>query len=341
MAVGNNYPFMGIDSRIGIAEQVTISSFVTSTVVMDFTSESMKQNREEIKLDSISGTRDFTKRIIGNESVEGTIEGPLNVDDDGWAYIIKQACGGTVTAATVVAGSVLHIFNMGDMESNKRTTTGTDVKGLSIAVERGDSDKVFNYMGCRVNTLTIKGEIGQPLMISADFIGQTMSVSATLPALTYSNVVPLDFTHVLIQTGDSLGSISQEYFTSFELTINNNLDSEQRVLGDRTVNHLPPTRREINLSVSQRFDTTTAYDRFTQNTFTAFSFTIDSGITITAGGDNYYMLINVPEAYINSNQPEVGDTGPLNVEYECACLYNTTVSYALQLKIRNTAANYY
>jgi hypothetical protein len=341
MAVGNNYPFIGLDSRIGIGEETTYGVMKTSTVIMEFLSESMKQNREENKLEIIRGQRDYIKRIIGVETVEGSLEAYLNVAEDALCYIMKQALGGTATRATVVLGSYDHTFNLGTMEGNKGTSTATDVKGLSIAVERGDSDKVFNYVGCRVNNLTIKGELGQPCVISADFIGKTMSSSATLPTLSYSNVLPINFTGVQVNTGDSIGNVAIEYFQSFEFSLNNNIDGEQRYFGSRTVSHAPPIRREMTLSLTQRYDTTTAYDRFLNNTMTAIQIVLDSGVTITAGGTTYAMYIDLPECYYNSNQPEVGDTGPLNVEFECAALYNTEQTYAARIRVRNATDNYF
>lgn len=340
MAVGNNYPFIGIDSRIGIAEETTYGTFVTSTVLCEFNNESLKKTREEVKIDSISGNRDYKKRVIGNEAVEGSMEMYLNPAEDALNYIIKQAMGGTSTRSTIVAGSYEHTFALGDMESNKETTTASDVKALSIAVERGNSDKVYNYFGMRVNTLTIKGEIGQPCVVSVDFVGQGMSTSATLPTLSYSNIIPCNFVGVSITTGDSIGNLSVEYFKSFEFVLNNNLNGDQRVLGDRKIKQLPPTRREMTLSLTQIYDTTTSYDRFDQNTFTAIKIQMDSAVTITAGGTTYAMWIDLPEVYINSNQPEVGDSGPLQVEYECAVLYNTTTSYAAQIVTRNATEAY-
>lgn len=340
MAVGNNNPFIGIDSRIGIAEETTYGTFVTSTVICEFNTESLKQTREEIKIESIAGNRDFRKRVIGNEVIGGTIEMYLNPAEDALNYIIKQAMGGTSTRSTIVAGSYEHTFALGDMESNRETTTATDVKSLSIAVERGNSDIVYNYYGMRVNTLTIKGEIGQPCMVSVDFVGQGMSTSATLPTLSYSNIVPVNFVGISITTGDSITNLGVEYFKSFEFVLNNNLNGDQRVLGSRTITKLPPTRREMTLSLTQIYDTTTSYDRFNENTFTAIKIQLDSYVTITAGGTTYAMWIDIPECYINSTQPEVADSGPLQYEFDCAVLYNTTTSYAAQIVTRNATEAY-
>ena len=345
MTIGDGAPYLGYDSAIGVAEETAYGTFKTSTAFIEFNTEAMKQEREEMKLASINTTRDYTKRLIMNETVSGSIEAPFNAAEDAMALIVKQAMGGTSTVNTIAAGAVEHTFLAGDMESNKGTSTATDIKGLSVAVRRGGAratNNTFNYAGCRVNTLTIKGEVGSPVLLTAELIGQTASMSATIPTVSFSNVLPLNFVGISITSGDSITNLSVEYFTSFEFVLTNNL-SDQRRLGSRSVSTLPPVMRDISLTLGQRFDTITAYERFKTNTLTAIKIVCDSATTITAGGTTYAMWIDLPECFLNSNEPEVGGPDPLTHELNFTAMFAdyTATSYANNITIRNATANYF
>jgi hypothetical protein len=338
MGVGNGVPFMGYESALGIGEETTFGTFVSSTAFIEFNTESLKQEREELKRESINGTRDFRKRLIGNETVSGSLEADLNIASDGLVYIIKQALGGTVSSATQT-GSFLHTLYAGNMESNAATTTSYK-KGLSIAVRRG-STNVFNYSGMRVNTLTIKGEVGSPVIMTAEFIGKTMTVGTALPTVSLSDVLPVNFVGVTIQTGASVGAVSTEYFNSFEFSLANNIEG-LRVLGDRTIVQAPPARRDAKLKLSQRFDTTTAYNRFLQNTATAITIFCDSLQTCgaAAGSTTYSMKITLPVCYFNSNQPNVGAANALVHELDVSAMYDASMGSSVQFQITNATASY-
>jgi len=340
MAVGNAVPKMGYQSAVGIAEETTLGTFVTATAFIEFNSESLKQEREELKVPAVNTTRDYKKRMIMNETVSGSLEAPVNVAEDAFALIVKQAMGGTVSANTLAAGAVEHTFNTGDMESNAGTNTSSDVKGLSISVRRGDTN-VWNHAGCRVNNLTLSGEIGSPVGFTCEIIGSGCSISSSIPTVSFSDVLPINFVDIAFETGDSITNVSAEYVTNFELSLNNNIDGDQRSLGSRNISVLPPVMRDVALTVGMRFDTTTAYDRFIDNTMTAIRITADTGVTITAGGTTYAMIIRIPAAYLNSNQPEVGGAETLTQELSYTGMYNTEAAYSIQMMIRNATANYF
>lgn len=342
MTVGSGVPKMGWQSAIGVAKETTFGTFVTSTAFIEFSSESLKMEREEILIEAINTSRDITKRLVGNETVGGTIEAPLNVASDALVLIMKQAMGGTLSSAAVSGGSsYLHTLYTGDMEDNKDSATAADFKSLSIAVRRGDAD-AFNYYGCRVSQLTISGEVGSPINISAEIVGKGMSISATIPAVSLSDVLPVNFTGITIQTGDSITNVSAECFTSFEFVLNNNIDTDQRCLGSRQVAQLPPLKRNVTLTLNQRFDTTTAFNRFFSNTITAIKVTCDAEQTITTGATTYSMIINLPKCYLNSTQPEVGGADVLTQELMFTALYssNTNSTYSVQMLVCNATSGY-
>jgi len=262
---------------------------------------------------------------------------------DACVYLLKQAFGGTVSSAAVTTGAAQyeHTINVGDMESNKRTTTADDVKSLSVQVSKGG--RVWDFLGMRVNTMSIKGEVGGMVMLSAEMVGKTATITASTPTAVFSNILPLNYIGVTFETGDSLGNLTAEKIQSFEFTLNNNLDGDTRELGSRNISKAPPLRREISLKVGQRFDTTTAHNIFLAETATAIRITMNSFQTMTSsiGAAVYQTVINLPRCYYNSNTPEVGGMEVLKHELEISPIsQNTTTAYPVQLTLRNLTASY-
>lgn len=345
MSVGNGYPFLGYGSVVGVAPEGTFGTFVTATAFIEFNSESFKREREEKILESINTTRSFKKRLIGNETVSGTVEADLNIASDGICYIIKQAMGGTVSSATIgAAGAYVHTFNVGDMQLNASTATVADKPSLSFQVQKGNyvtgTSNIWCFSGCRVNQLTIKGEIGSPVTWSAEIIGQGSSVTTTIPAATFSDILPINFTGVTINTGVTITAVSAEYFTAFEFTLNNNLDGDVRVLGSRNIVQLPPLRREVKLKLTQRFDTTTAYSRYIENTLTAIEINMTAEQTIGAISTTYGCTIKMPAGYYNSNMPEIGGADVITYDVDVTGLYKADPGYDVQILIRNATTGY-
>jgi hypothetical protein len=245
MSVGNGTPFLGYDSYIGIAEESTYSSVQTATTFVEFTSEGFIKEIEEQRREEINTTRDFTRRMTGNVTVSGSLEAPLNVASDGFIYLMKQAMGGTCASATLTAvGAYSHTLNVGNMEDNKGTSSTDDVKGLTVTVRRGLTNQ-WQYKGMRVNTMTIKGEVGSPITATFELMGRYGTSSADSLTASFTNINPLNFSGVTFNTGITISAVSTEYITGFEFTLSNNL-AEQRVLGSPYIYAMPPLRRDVS-----------------------------------------------------------------------------------------------
>lgn len=344
MTVGNNLAYQGWQSAIVIGKQETSTTFVTAGAFIEFNSESIKSEREEIKLPSINTTRDFHKRLIGNEAIAGSIEADLNANNDGIINIIKQAMGGSVTTIAHVssAAAFTHTLITGDMENN--SSSGTEhMQSLSIGVRKGSAN-TFQIAGCRVNTLNIKAEVGSQAVMTAEIIGQSVTnhTSIGAAAISFNNDLPVNFTGVTINTGATTASLTEEFFTAFELEIGNNLDGDQRALGSRNI-IAPgafPGKRDITLKLTQRFDTLTAHDRFLENSLTSVSITLDNGQTMTGASVTNSIVISLPQCFWNSNTPEVGDNGVLVHEIEVSSIFDSTAAYSVQMTVNNGTATY-
>ncbi len=342
MAKGDNAR-LGYQSSVGLAEETTFGTKVDSFDYLEFISESFKVDRESRKLESINTGRSFIKRVQLNETVEGSLEAEFNPASDFAIKLMKQAFGGTVTSATQASSDILHTINVGDMESNAGTSTSSDVKSLTFQADKGGT--VYDYVGCRVNSFTLKAEVGGMVMMTAEVIGKSGSLSSSTPTAVFSDIIPADYLGVTFALGDSLGNVSAETVQSFEFSINNNLDGEQRGLGSRSRNIIPPVRREVSLKVTQRADTTTNYSQFLAETISAIKITMDTTQTITSstGSETYQCQLEFPRCYTKGPaQPEVGDAGVLSydIEYE-PISDNTTTAYDVRALVYNATANYF
>lgn len=344
MSVGNNMPFYGYDSAMGLAEQATLTTFVTSTTWLEFNSEGLKHNIERKALDEISASRFYKKNVTLTESAQGTIEFNVNPAANGFCLLLKHTLGGTVSSVAIAGGAAYeHTFNIGDFHSNAGTT-GSDTHGLSVAVRRGaqraTGNNVWNYFGGRVNQMTLKADVGNPVVCTADMVFVGCSIGATVGAVTYSDIQPIVFSGVTIKTADNLASVTAEYFKSFELSINNNLMTDFRVLGDRKVQDFPTGRLDVKLKLNQYFDTTSSYDRYIANTLTYFQINLDSGITIGAVSTTYGCVINIPSNIFNATHPVVGNDKVLTYDIDLNAFYNPSLGSIMQVLVRNATANY-
>jgi hypothetical protein len=340
MTIGNNAPYMGYDSLVGIGKETTFGTFVTATCHLEFTSESIKHTMEEIKIEALNGTRDFKKRLLGNTTVGGSLEAPFNIASDACIWLFRSALGGT---STVVAGSsstYVHTMNVGDLENTGATSTSTKITSLSVSVRPGASgSKTWNFYGCRVNSFTLKGETGSPVAMTAEIMGKGCSLSSTLPAASFTDVTPVNFVGVTVKTGDSIGNVSAEYFGSFELSINNNINGDMRVLGSREVFALPAVMRDVTVKLTQIYDTATAYDRFVGATQVAIQILLDSLVNI-ATATSYSCIIDLPRCYLNSNNPSVSEAGPVKNELEFRAMWDSATGYCMKATVTNKTASY-
>lgn len=339
MPVGDT-AYMGYASYVGVAPQTALTAYATAGAgdFFEFNSEAFKLEIDTKMVETINTTRNYRRRFMGNYVVNGSIEAPLNPAVDGMCYLVINALGGTVTSAVVGATiAYTHTIKEGDLVNT------ASIKGLSFLVRRGADDWKWQYHGCRVNNLTIKGDIGSEVMMSAELIGRTSTVTAaTITTVAFSDVTPVSFTGITIGIGATTSTYSTTTYTGFELSINNNLvsDDKARSLGSNLLTILPAGMRDVKLKLTQRFDTTSSYVDYVANTAKCFQITLDTGVTIAAAGGNYQMVFTIPRAVYGPNQPNIGDAGVITHELEMTGLQETTTSDCISCVITNATTTY-
>jgi len=140
-------------------------------------------------------------------------------------------------------------------------------------------------------------------------------------------------------------STAEEPIQGFELEVNNNLaaESSSRALGSNLLSVLPPTRREVNLTITQRYDTTTTYQRFIQATQGSVELYFRGNDSLTS--DFFHEItIRLPKVHQNSPDPSLeGADSILQSEIVYDVLVDnpgTSTGKDIGITVRNNVASY-
>lgn len=349
MAVGDGV-LVGNLSYLNIGRESTYGTYATATAAIPFLSASLKVGKETKVLEEIQTSRTNSNFIQLGKSVEGEIECYYSPRNLGMNYLLQNAFGGgpvtsaTATGDTAGAVSFTHQIDIANFQ--------TTYSSLSINMRKGQTTtgKIFEYSGLRVNELTLKAEIDEPLAMSVSLIGKDMTASsndlASLSDTITASTAPLSFVNgrFSVETTNSFTSTSYWQVQAFEFKINNNLnsDSGSRRIGSDTLQVLPAGLAQFNLSATVRFDTTTALDAMMNGTrlFAELEFL---GATLSGSTLRESIKITMPYVIVSdAGDPEISSAqDPLTSEITFAVLRDPTTSgYAVRAVVRNATASY-
>ena len=304
MTIGNNYE-MGVNSYVALFKESTYGTYPATVATGASTIEPLtigiKTEIESQKLETISMNRGATKRVQLNKNVSGSMEQYLHPTE---SPLLMAVCmgGGIVTSS--LTGAYTHSLTAGNFD--------TTPSSISMMVRKGATNH-WQYTGGRVNQMTISGNVGEVVKVAYEMIfrDSTQAGTSIVSSLSISSLLPftyVDGSYRYAATEAALTSTASEKITGFELVVNNNMksDADARGLGSNVIDILPPTRRTVEFKITQRFDTTTAWNRFVQNTQGSIEL-LFQGATITADNLNSCRIV-MPKVFVNTPDPEV--TGP-------------------------------
>lgn len=339
MAVGSDVKTV-LPSYVAVGKESTWGTYASATTAMEFISCSFRTEIESEKLDTIGVHRGFTKRVQLNKNVQGSLEMNLHTIES--TPLIANAMGGAVSTTAGSAGSYTHSISAGNMD--------TGLSSLSFNVRKGASH-AFRYTGGRVNVMKISAEAGDVVKASFDLIfkDSTQLSDDISASLSISSVLPMTFVNGVFRyaatEAAAATTTAEEPIQAFELEINNNLaaESASRQLGSNLLSVLPPTRREVSLTITQRFDTSTTYNRFIQATQGAVELYFRGQDSLTS--DYFHEItIRLPKVFQNSADPVLeGADSVLQSEIAYDVLVDnpsTTTGKDIGITIRNNVSAY-
>ena len=187
-------------------------------------------------------TRQDMSRSIASKSVTGTeySEGGINM-----AVQVDDFVGNVLAAFFPVTayGSSTHTFDEPSTSSHSYNT---------YTIQVGREQKEHSYTGMVGSRLSMTANVGEYVMLSADFIGQAEAGTGTLQTATYDGDATdaLYFANgtVLFDDGSGSAPAASASVKAFSFEVNLNRDTDNAyALGTRTYNRAPPSqRREIS-----------------------------------------------------------------------------------------------
>lgn len=347
MAVGDTALFSG-ESYLGFGRESTYGTYVTGTAGIDFLSASLKTVKDAKILEQVERKRTMSKQFQLGKTVEGEIEFYVQPDTTAMGFILQNAFGGTATVATATGetagGSALtHTFAEGSMDQG--------YKSLSINHRKGPATggKVWRYLGGRVNSLSLQGELNEPLkanatMIFKDSTQMSDDIEAQMTATAFELLSFANGRLSVETTFASLTSTSFWHVQSVNFSLNNNLknDNNARRIGSDVLAVLPIGVQSYELSCSIRFDTTTAYDAMMNATKLAAEFEFQ-GPTLTTSIIRRGLKLQFQKVYVkDAGDPEI--SGPDDVLMSTV-VFNvlrdeSASGYAVRAQMTNSIVNY-
>lgn len=334
----------GVKSYVALFKETSLASMnwastTGQAITIEPLSVGFKTEIETIKLDTISANRGYTKRIQMNKSVGGTLEHYLHPTES--PLLLAVSLGGGIASSAGSTGVFIHSISAGQFD--------TTIPSLAALVRKGDTTH-WQYKGGRVNSMKITGAIGESVKCSYDFVfvESSQAGSDITSSLTVSTILPFTYVDGAFRYHDVEASIAtttvEEHITGFELTVNNNLvtDANARSLGTNTVVVLPPGRRDIEFKITQRFDTTTAWARFTSDTAGVVELNFE-GASLSSS-KNLQCQIRMPKVYYKSPDFELGSPADMlmqEINFDVLVDYPmTTTGRDIGITILNAVTSY-
>lgn len=222
----------------------TIATVGASAWKMPFSGGSIGPVRETDNLSETDANRDRGVTYVQQSGVEGSPE--FYVRDSSIGFWLWAALG--ADAVTGIGPDYAHAI--------------TPAQSLPyISVWRNISDTLYeSFRDCKVGSLSISAEAGNPLTATAGIQGLQAARLATSPDPT--NLAPIqsgtvyNYNQVAVQLGGGATSLVR----SFELSIENNVQRQQT--DDVVPYDVYEGQREVSLSFDLIFDSLDEYNKF-------------------------------------------------------------------------------
>lgn len=339
MAVGDEAK-AALHSYVALGKETTFGTYASATTAVEAISCGFTIQQDSKKIEAL-GRRGSGRRVMLDKKVAGTLETHLHPEES--VLLMAVALGGGIASAGTSTSGYTHSLTAGNFN--------TSPSSLSFNVRKGDTH-TFRYSGGRMNSLKISAQVGEPVKLSAEFIFKdaTQTADDIQSILSLSSYSVFTYVHGTFRysntEANAATSSSAEPIQGFELSIGNNLasDKEARQLGSNVLSVLPARRRDIEFKITQRFDTTTAMNRFLQGTAGAVDlFFRGESIGSTAAFNE--CTIRLPKVFYNSGaDPEVKGAGDiLSVEIPMDVLIdnvNTTTGKDIGVTFLNGIASF-
>jgi len=298
----------GFEGILGVAIETDWGDPVEVTKAIPFVSESFGREIEKHADEVLRGLAGRGASIAGNKMFPFTIPCKLTYEDLDLLIAIAMGATGSPEAN-------------GDLYDNTHALAETLDYFFTAAVFKGVS--VWEYAGCKIDTMKISGEANKPLDIEfggaakdldLDSIINTAEILQALDTEdAASKIMFSDLEFKIAAQGDALSGETEKGIKSFELTLNNNMALDQ--FDNRAQLILEPQRngfRAITLTFSvPRYEADTYMDWRDADT------PLHAWLKFTSG--NYKFDVHLPNLRVDKAEAPIGGPGLIEQTIPCTC----------------------
>jgi hypothetical protein len=246
--------YTGAKSSVLLGIESSFGSEATATWKLPFKSESLNHKVEAVRSEALLGTRGIKSLAPGKLGAEGSLDVELYPETAGVLFYLALG------KATLIDPDAAP--SSGD-EYTQITPIGLSEDLPSASIEVNHSGQSFKYLGMKLNQLRFSGSVGAIPTVTADFVGkEELSGSLTQGTLTTPGDDPYYFKELILYTDEF--TTSTDLYSSIELSINNNLDTDDyRLDGTGKRKSLEAGTLEITGSIDIIFDPTAVSGEYT------------------------------------------------------------------------------
>lgn len=309
----------GRQGSISIGKETTWGTAVPPTAFYNGT-EGIQETRERLRESMTFGSRALQPGDAGRLRIAGPVSG-MHARPVGIGHWLRAALGAPVTVGT--GAPYTHTF----VPASTKFSTEAALPPLSATVKRSAS-VIHRYAGCQVNRLTLAQPKDDALSMDVDLIAK--SVASTTDTTIVTEAGPrFRFQQLEVKRATSVFP----YLESFELAINNNLETEETLNETDQISAVDFGNSEISLALTATFRDALSYANFTANTTEAWTFEW----TIAAGTK---LKVSIPRLNIESWSAPISGPGRMTVSMSGQAEHDSVAGHGLQIVLTNDQATY-
>lgn len=298
----------GFEGILGIRKEATYGTVLAVNEAIPFVSESFGNEVEKHADEVLRGKAGVGTSIAGNKSYPFSIPCKLTYED--LDLLIAIVLGG---AGTPGVNGALYDNTYSLAEDLDYSFIAAAYKGVSV----------WEYLGCKIDTMKISGEANKPLDFEIGGVAKSFSLSSatnTSGVLTgldtedaAAKIMFSDLEFKIAAQVDILSGEAEKGIGSFDLSLTNTLAMDQFDNQAKTI--LEPERngvREVKFSFKvPRYEADTYLDWRDADT------ALHAYLKFTSG--NYLFDIHIPDFKIDKADAAIGGPGLIEQNIECTC----------------------
>ena len=261
------------------------------------------------------------------KKAEASIE--AKVTDQGIGHFLKCALG-SVATGSAVDGVYPHVF---DFANNSTHPT--------MSIFKYDPVQSYIYAYGVMSSFELNAQLGQYLLMTAEFIAKAGAEGTVTPAHTSENAfLPQHMEVKFADTQAGLDGATAVCANSVSLTIDKGIITDQ-CLGSDVYADIQNGKVKISGTIEMAYQAKTRHDKFVNDTVQAVRIkAVNSGVTIGSGSGNPELEIDLHRAKIQTVNVEYpsGELAKQTIEF--SAYYDISASKLITATLKNTKTSY-